>query len=55
MCGGTIKVINIDETENKKCIENNNEITLKIKIESNDVNKTIYFSDNTTENFSNGN
>ena len=48
-------LILMKQTENKKSIENNNEITLKIKIESNDVNKTIYFSDNTTENFSNGN
>ena len=30
-----------------KIIENNNEITIKIKIEQNEVNQTIYFLDNT--------
>ena len=46
-----------DETakiKNKKNSENDNEITLKVKVDQNDVNKITYFLDNTQENFNNG-
>ena len=36
----------IDDNEDKKALENSNEISLKIKIEQSDVGRVIYFLDN---------
>ena len=41
----------IDETQIEKNSEKTNEITIKIKIEQNDVGKTIYLLDNTYRNY----
>ena len=47
----TTSDIDITETQTKKSSQNSNEITLKIKIEQNELNNTIYFLDNTNSEY----